>query len=106
MGLTSFFKKINHVVDEDLGKLPEDVVPAKVTIKLESGETYTEQVNSAKGTIGNPMTKRELDNKFRGLASTVIPDGQAAKIIQTVDDLEGLDNVRNLAQLLVATGDG
>ena len=97
-------KKINHVVDEDLGKLPVDVAPAKVTIKLKGGTTYTEQVNSARGTIGNPMTKRDLEDKFRGLASTVIPDGQVEKIIQTVEDLEGLANIRELVPLLVADG--
>jgi 2-methylcitrate dehydratase PrpD len=95
-------RRINHVVDEDLEKLPTDVVPARVTIRLKDGTVYQEQVNSARGTIVNPMTEDDLRDKFRGLAATVAPDDRVEKIIQTVGELEELDNIGKLGSLLVA----
>lgn len=102
--ILSLARRVKHVVDEDLQRLPVNVVPAKVTIRLKDGTIYVEQVNSARGTIGNPMTKDDLQDKFRGLASTVMSDDQVEKIIQTVGELEELDNVRKLGLLLVAGG--
>jgi 2-methylcitrate dehydratase PrpD len=99
-------KKVKHIVDEELEteELPAYAVPAKVKIILKDGTTYKERVDYAKGTTGNPMTKDELQDKFRGLASTVVSDEQVEKIIKTVEELEELDNVHKLGSLLVTGG--
>jgi 2-methylcitrate dehydratase PrpD len=102
--ILSLAKRIEYVVDEELEKLPVDSAPAKVTIRLKDGTIYTETVDYAKGTIRNPMTKKELQDKFRGLASIVLSDVQIEKIIKTIEDLEKLDNVSKLGLLLVAGG--
>jgi hypothetical protein len=47
------------------------------------------------------MSIKELKDKFRRLTSGVIPVNQAEEIIETIDGLEDLDNVKTLASLLV-----
>jgi 2-methylcitrate dehydratase PrpD len=100
----SMTKKVTPVFDEELEKLPLNVVAARVTIKLKNGTSYQERVDYARGTPGNPMTEAELQDKFRELASPVIPDEQVERIIQNVAELEKLDNVSKLAPLLVGMG--
>ncbi|MFC1970436.1 MmgE/PrpD family protein [Chloroflexota bacterium] len=97
-------RKVKIIVDKELESLPrvKGERPAKVTLKLKDGTIYKERVNAAKGTILNPMTKEELHSKFRDLASRVLPDKQVENIIQTVGELEKLDNVFKLGVLLTA----
>lgn len=102
----SIARKINHVFDEEMenAKTPAYAVPAKVTIKLKNGTIYKERIDCAKGPVGNPMTKDDIENKFRGLASVVLPDDQVEKVIQTVWGLDKLDNVNKLGSLLTTRG--
>jgi 2-methylcitrate dehydratase PrpD len=96
-------KRVKYVAAEELEKLPVGGAPARVTIKLKDGTVHEEQVNYARGTIQNPMTKAELEDKFRGLASMALSDDRIEKIIRTVDALEELDKVDKLGLLLVAS---
>ena len=95
-------RKVSYAVDEELENLPSNVAPARVTMKLKDGTVYEERVDYAKGTVKNPMTKKELEDKFRGLASTVLSDDRVERIIQTISRLEQLDDVAKLGLLLVA----
>jgi 2-methylcitrate dehydratase PrpD len=98
-------RKVKYIVDEELEKMPPDSNPAKVTIKLKNGAVYRERVDYSKGTIKNPMTRGELEAKFRGLASTVMPEKKVEDIIRVTKRLEEMDNVINLGPLLVVVGD-
>lgn len=99
-------KRVKYVPDMGLNELAGDTAPSKVTIKLKNGTIYEARVDYARGTVQNPMTKEELEDKFRGLASAVISDKQLENIIQTVRSLEELDNVCKLGSLLVASEAG
>jgi 2-methylcitrate dehydratase PrpD len=99
LGLTS---KVSWVRDEALEKLPPGTAPARVTIKLKNDKTFETTVEHAKGTIENPMTEKELKDKFRDLAGTVLPDERVEEIVRTVDRLDELDDVRKLTVLLSA----
>jgi len=101
--ILSLVGKIKYILDEDLEKASTNPNPTKVTIRLRDGTVYEETVYAAKGSIQNPMTKEELHNKFREFASMVLPDYQVGKIIETVEALDRLDNIRDLMQLLVAS---
>ena len=48
------------------------------------------------------MTKDELSDKFRDLASTVMSIENAEKIIQAIDALEKMDDINKLGSLLIA----
>ncbi|MBN2062042.1 MAG: MmgE/PrpD family protein [Deltaproteobacteria bacterium] len=92
--------KITYAEDHEMEKMPPGAAPTRITMKLKNGDTYTSRVDYAKGTPENPMTAEEIKEKFRGLASTVIPQKQVEKIIGTVRDLENLENIQGLIHLL------
>ncbi|MFH1757928.1 MAG: MmgE/PrpD family protein, partial [Pseudomonadota bacterium] len=73
---------------------------AKVTIKTKEGKEYHKQINLHKGCPQNPFTKEELLEKFRSLASVVLPKPRVPKIIEAVENLEKLDSIRKLTALL------
>jgi 2-methylcitrate dehydratase PrpD len=99
-------RKMKYLPDEKCEKLKiDDGGPALVTIKLKNGTTYVEQVNYARGSIQNPMNLQELEDKFRGLTSTILPARRIETIIQTVRKLEEVNNINRLASLLVANSE-
>jgi 2-methylcitrate dehydratase PrpD len=100
--ILALVKKINYIIDEEFEKVPLGMALSVVTIKLKDGNTYNKRVEYAKGTLQNPMTKPELEDKFRGLASMVLPDKQVESIIQTVADLERIKDISLLTSLLAA----
>ena len=48
------------------------------------------------------MTYQDLEDKFMGLATRVMPRDQASKIAESVRDLETLWDLRGLTDLLVS----
>jgi len=74
---------------------------ARVTIKTKDGKEYQRQVNLHKGSPQNPFSREELLEKFRSLSSRVLPKLRVEKIILTVEKLEKLDSMKELARLLV-----
>ncbi len=96
-------RKTRFILDDELGKRPNSHNPAKVMIKLKNGAIYEETVYAAKGTILNPMTKEEVYQKFRGFASAVLPNHNREAIIETVAELERVENIRELIRLIVAS---
>ncbi len=80
--------------------------PAIVSIKLKDGTVLEQRVDYAKGTIQNPMTLEDLEEKFRGLASTVLPLERLDKIVYMIKHLDELDDVSRLVRLLKAGAGG
>jgi 2-methylcitrate dehydratase PrpD len=95
-------RKIEFTAVEELEEKSAEAAPAIVTIKLKNGKVHKRRVDYARGTIKNPMTQKELQDKFRGLASRAIASDRAEKIIETVMGLEGMDDITGLVSLLVA----
>ncbi len=73
---------------------------ANVRVRLTNGREYSALVNVPKGYPDNPLTKAELKDKFRSLASIALPSERIEEIIFTLDDLEKLSNVKILTDLL------
>jgi hypothetical protein len=47
-----------------------------------------------------PFGKKEVEKKFRDLASLVVPADQVEEIMHCVDNLESLDDISQLTALL------
>jgi 2-methylcitrate dehydratase PrpD len=66
------------------------------------GKKFAMEVNRPKGTPGNPLTETELVEKFKVNASySMLPSSRVKEIIQTIGDLERLDDITSLTKLLV-----
>lgn len=71
----------------------------ELTVTLADGNTHTERVAHATGTLENPMTDLQIAAKFRTLASSVLPQSRVDRLLEALDRLEHLDDVSALIDL-------
>ena len=94
-------KKIEVVEDPHFEALgDEGRHGVTLEVQLRDGKVYSEEVLYAKGSDKHPMTRAEVLQKFRLLASRVLSSSRAEKLEQTILNLEKLDDARKLGKLL------
>ena len=69
---------------------------AEVSVYLKDGTVYTERVNYPKGDPSNPLTRDELVTKFRKLAGFHIAEENLDDLIDMVEELDRLKDIRTL----------
>lgn len=67
-----------------------------VTITMKDGRTFTKQVDAARGSPGNPMTRDELVDKYRGCAARVLKGEGLDRSIAALESLETIPSVKTL----------
>jgi 2-methylcitrate dehydratase PrpD len=90
--------KVEVVCDEGI---PEPGPYCPITVELKDGVRHSFTARIAKGDPRNPMTETEVIEKFRSNAKRIISDEQAEKVTFLVQNLEAVDNLRELVGLLV-----
>jgi 2-methylcitrate dehydratase PrpD len=91
--------KIQLVPDEELERhYPRRETVVEIT--LSDGAKLTERVEAVRGTAENPMTREEVVAKCRDLFAPVLGAPKAAKLIDSVLNLESVKNVRELRAVL------
>jgi 2-methylcitrate dehydratase PrpD len=98
--ILSLVHLIEYYVDDEMEKSNPAGAPAHVEIHLKNGSIHQSTVQYAKGTIQNPMTRKELEDKFRELTAKLLTKAHAEKIVRIVRELEELDDLRKLISLL------
>jgi len=84
-------RKITAVVNRQLA---ENQAVLKATLK--TGETRTEVVDACLGSRGNPLSDRDLEEKFLNLTRPLLDDAAQREIIERV---WGLDREANLSRI-------
>jgi 2-methylcitrate dehydratase len=80
----------------------DKVRPAGISeIITGQGEKYSLRVDYPRGHARNPMTDEEIVGKFKAMASRHMSDKHMHQLIDTVFDLEELDDIGKLNGLLV-----
>jgi 2-methylcitrate dehydratase PrpD len=93
-------KKVKVLEDPKLtAKLP-DVRPARMEVKLLSGETFTETVERPLGGFDRPLSAQELAEKFRQLAGMILAPAAISALEQMLKRLSDLEDVCILSPLL------
>src|SRR5262249_56137342 len=69
-------------------------------VQLQDGRSYAEKVLHAKGSDKQPMTREEVLQKFRLLASRVLSRFRVEKLEETLLNLEKLNDARKIGRLL------
>jgi len=72
----------------------------QVTLTLNDGRTYTEEVVHATGAPENPMTDTQLETKFRSLAGDGLSEARVNKLLEA---LWALDEVPDIGQVMALT---
>lgn len=82
----------------------EAVFPAKQATRVEistaDGQTYEKRMDYPKGDPREPMTEKDLDTKFRSLASTCLSESKMDQLKETVFSLNEAESISDLIQLL------
>jgi 2-methylcitrate dehydratase PrpD len=99
-GIWDLVDRVELVHDVELDSFFPEKMPTIVEVKTRSGKIYVERVDSTRGTPENPFSRSEVREKFLFLATTVINEDHAAKIMEVVDRLEFLPDVHELTELL------
>ncbi len=79
--LRSLMKKVKAEVSSELDRMYPDKFPARVTVYTRSG-SYTAQVEYPLGDPENPVSRQQLEGKFRELASRALPPEKAARAFE------------------------
>jgi len=75
-----------------------------VEITTKKGQKYICQVLHPKGHPMNPMTDADVEEKFRSMAGKLMGEQQMSRIIDTIYNLDKLDDIGELVKLLVIPG--
>lgn len=90
-------KRVKYTVNPE-ADYPREI-PGKILVKTKNGATHEFKIDTTPGGPEYPMTKEEHILKFKSLASTTLNKKATEAIIQTIDRLEEVKNVRNLMEL-------
>jgi len=75
---------------------------AKVRVSLNDGTVYEGSCSAARGHPDNPPGWKEIEEKFRILASKTLPDQKCDRIVELIANIEEVDDLSELASLMVA----
>jgi len=93
-------KRVEIVTDPEIDKLYPGRYANKVEIFLKGGQRFEARIDFARGSEESPMGFSEVAGKFRSLAGPVIAADRVDALIETVEGLERLDDIRELTRLL------
>jgi 2-methylcitrate dehydratase PrpD len=96
-------QRVNLVADPALMD-PEAPRSAKVEVVLKDGRAVSHFTPHAYGTKQNPMETTSVNAKARDLLEPVLGPSRTDAVIQRVNDLEAVANVRELLPLLTTRG--
>ncbi len=99
-GVLKLAERVQMRLDPNLKARDAGGRPCRVTIRLKNGQTYTREVQHAKGSPEVPMTEDELRGKFTECARQAISDSSARRALEFIERLETLENVGPLCKLL------
>jgi 2-methylcitrate dehydratase PrpD len=91
--------KVQLVPDEELEKM-EPARQAIVEVTLNDGTVLSERVNDVRGTVDNPMTREEVEQKARDLVEPVLGKASTATLIDKIFNLESVKDIRELRGVL------
>jgi len=97
--LAGLAARVHAVADPALG-IPE----ARMRVRLRDGRELDEVVRAARGTPGRPVSRQDVEEKFRRLAGIVLPAAQVGRLLEALRRLPELPDVGALAALTCKEG--
>jgi 2-methylcitrate dehydratase len=98
--MRSLMERVTVRTDAALNQYTPGSYPAVVEMTLENGERRTAEVFFPKGHPRNPMSRAEVEGKFRSCTRAALSEDQQTRIISLVHDLDGLTDVSDLMKEL------
>jgi len=92
--------RVNFVLDQEINRIYPREFPSIVEIVMENGQRYKVRVDVPKGSAENPMSWKEVRDKFTLLALEVVGKKRADAIVGLVEDLENMKDVSMITNLM------
>jgi 2-methylcitrate dehydratase len=92
--------KVEVVADPEIEAAFPELQRVIVKITTTDGREFTKQVDYPKGDPRNPLTDREIEEKFDALAEPLFDRERRSKIKDTIWKLDSLDSITTLMELL------
>jgi len=93
-------ERVQMNLDSNLKKSDATERPCRVTVRLKNGQTFTREAQHAKGGPEHPMSEAELRDKFTECAREAIDASSAAKVLDYIESLESLSDIRPLCDFI------
>jgi 2-methylcitrate dehydratase PrpD len=93
-GLAGLAGRIRPVADPALG-----IAEARMRVRLRDGRVLDEAVRAARGTPGHPVSRQDVEEKFRRLAGGVLPAAQTERLLESLRRFPTLPDVEALMAL-------
>jgi len=98
--LRELMKKVRVVRESEFVHRYPDAMPTRVTVRTMAARSYSRQVDIPLGHPRQPMSDREVENKFRRLASGRLDRSRINKLIDVVWTLDRMKDITGLITLL------
>jgi aconitate decarboxylase len=97
----ALLRRTTLAVDESI---PSDFdrMHAIVTVTLKNGKQHSKRVERLSGWIGEPLTREQRLRKFHSCARRVLDARAADRVVELVEHLEELDDVREIMDIVRA----
>jgi 2-methylcitrate dehydratase len=93
-------KKVEVVADPEIEKVFPALQRVVVKISTTNGKSFTKQLDYPKGDPRNPLTDREIEEKFSALAQGVLSKNTQRKLKDAIWNLEKINSVSKLMALM------
>lgn len=97
--LQRLLKKIKVKRNNEHSKQYPHAFPCYIEVKSKSGEVYAKTVDYPKGHPMNPLTDKELEQKFEMLNNDLIKSNKVREIIDSIWDLENCKDIGNIMKM-------
>lgn len=98
--LQALMQRVRVVEQEEFKDWYPQAMPTRVSVRTAAGKEYIKQVDFPLGHPRNPMSDREVEEKFRSLAAGTLDRARAGKVIDLVWELDRLKEIGSLMPLL------
>ena len=102
--LLDLAEKVQLVLNPELDALYPAQWPSRLEIYLKRGDKLSTTVYTPKGDPDNPISREESQTKFRGNANVSLHSDTVEALIESIDHLEDLKNVRTLLSKVALKG--
>lgn len=92
-------RRVKAKATEEADRRMPEAMFCRMELVTSAGQTHTAVVEYHRGHWKNPMSDGEIEAKFGKLASAVLSDAQAGRLLETLWRLDGLDDAGEVVRL-------
>ncbi len=98
--ILDFLRRITVVEDKTLSSMYPEAVANRVTVKLSSGKVVSKQVDYHKGHPKNPMSDKEVEEKFHRLTRKILDKSRVRRILDATWNLEKAKDISKVVSMM------